>query len=184
MDYPHFYSTFINKDAVLKLFHRVEIPKGRILLTPGEIGNKLYFIDKGLLRTFYYHNGEEITSSLCAENDFLCVPSSFFFQKPSIEYIETLEKSLLFEIDYPTLQRYQQIDHEIGYFYKYTIENFSLYQEEKFKLFRHSTPYQRYCLFLEHYPSLVHRTPVKYLASFLDIACSTASRIRTKLAKG
>ncbi|GGD76179.1 DNA-binding protein [Emticicia aquatilis] len=164
-------------------FKKICIPKKRILLVPDEVNHKIYFIEKGLMRCYYYANGEEITSWLACENNIICSMASFFTQKPSNEYIETLEESIAWEISFESLSKCQETNHDVP------ISNSLLLKEiiEQFDkitmILRHLAPDERYLFMLNNYPNIVHRTPLKYLSSYLGMAPSTTSRIRTTLMK-
>jgi CRP-like cAMP-binding protein len=63
-------SAALQKDLVQTL--KVEtIPKKTILLREGEIFQRMYFIEKGLARAFYFDEGKEHTSWFMKEGDFI-----------------------------------------------------------------------------------------------------------------
>jgi len=62
--------TFINKFTILSeesradltsVLQPMELPKGHNLLRPGAICQYLYYIEKGLTRTYYLKNGKDVT---------------------------------------------------------------------------------------------------------------------------
>lgn len=50
------------KDDIVKninqIAHISNIPKGTLLLVEGQVSDKLYFLCRGMARSFYYDNGE------------------------------------------------------------------------------------------------------------------------------
>ena len=53
----------------------------------------------------------------------------------------------------------------------------SLFFVERLQL----TPKERYQMFLKHYPGLVNRVKLKYIAEFLGISIYTLSRVRGEI---
>ena len=72
--------------------------KGHILLNEGRVCHRLYFLEKGTARTFYYRDGKDITSWIYPEHLPFTSWSSFLSGKPSFEYIEILEDASLHSI--------------------------------------------------------------------------------------
>ena len=58
-----------------------KVIKGEIIVREGKICDQLFFIKKGALRGFHYHNGKEITSWFGFEDDFGTSTYSFVSQK-------------------------------------------------------------------------------------------------------
>ncbi len=76
---------------------RKELPKGDFLFRQGEICQEIYFVEKGLLRNFYYSNsGKEVTAWFFAENSFLTAIDSFFYQNPTRDNCEALEDTVVY----------------------------------------------------------------------------------------
>jgi CRP-like cAMP-binding protein len=73
----------------------------------GEISTYWYFIDSGLVHSFIESGKGIETTWLVAEGEFIASAESFFWQKPSLETIETLEDCILWRISHIDL-RYLQ----------------------------------------------------------------------------
>ena len=50
-----------SREQLLECISVKSIPKGGYILKQGEICKHLYYINKGMVRIFYYKNGKEIT---------------------------------------------------------------------------------------------------------------------------
>jgi CRP-like cAMP-binding protein len=148
------------------------------LLKAGAIGRRLYFIEKGLVRCYYFDNGLEICSKFLKENDIIVSASSFFLQEESREYIQTIEPTTVYSLTYDELQ----------YIYRYYIESniisrvlstkSYLLSEQRSFFIRMRQAADRYKTMMEHHPELINRVPVKYMASYLGMTEETLSRIR------
>ncbi|MEM6700645.1 MAG: cyclic nucleotide-binding domain-containing protein, partial [Bacteroidota bacterium] len=93
------------KELLQTHFQERTVKKGTILLEEGKYCRQLYFIEKGLARTFYYEKGKDISSWFYREGLFLTSWYSFYNQASGFEYIETLEDCKLYAIDYLAYQQ-------------------------------------------------------------------------------
>src|SRR5215211_7078648 len=82
------------KNAFASILRNEAHPKGYVLLKPNSICRRLYFIEQGLTRTFYYKDGKDVTDWLSAENTFAGSMISFLTQMPDVRGVELLEPSV------------------------------------------------------------------------------------------
>jgi signal-transduction protein with cAMP-binding, CBS, and nucleotidyltransferase domain len=106
------------QEALLGLLHKETYPKKTLLFKEGNICDKVYFIEKGVARAFYYKQEQEITAWFMQENDLILSVSCFFKQKPSYESIELLEDTTLYSISYSHLQHMYKRFPEFNLFWK------------------------------------------------------------------
>jgi len=85
---------------VATTLRKVRYSKGNILLQPGDISDKFYFVETGILREFFTWNntGEEHTTQLVTEATFFCSALSFLHGIPSERVLEVLEDCTLITI--------------------------------------------------------------------------------------
>jgi len=74
------------------------VKKGDLLLRMNERCSHLYFIEKGLLRAYYYKDGKEITNWFAQEGEFASSFYSFIAGERSFEEIQALEDCELMEL--------------------------------------------------------------------------------------
>lgn len=80
---------------------RKELSKGNKLFEQGEICQQIYYVEKGLLRIYYYtSSGKEVTAWFFPENSFLTAIDSFFYHKETRDYCEALEDAVVYIISY------------------------------------------------------------------------------------
>jgi CRP/FNR family transcriptional regulator, anaerobic regulatory protein len=159
-------------------------PKGSILLSPGQISKRLYLLDRGIVRSFYYdERGEEMTSWFAAEGEFGAGLESFLRERPSESYLQVIEDCSVWEISYSDLQ--YLVIHSITFckFYLQLLEADIIGTNQHIKSIQASTPEQRYQWFLEGYKHIANRLPVKYIANFLGINKFTLSHLRSGMKK-
>lgn len=78
-------------DWLLKLAFSKKVRKGEFILEAGEICDKLYYIEKGLVRIYRIEGNKEITTWFTKEGDFVTTVNSIHFGQPSKEYFEAIE---------------------------------------------------------------------------------------------
>lgn len=72
--------------------------KGEIVLKAGEVCKAMLFIEKGLLRQFYYKYDKDLTEHIGYENGMIICIESYFKQEPTRLMVETLEPSVVWEL--------------------------------------------------------------------------------------
>jgi len=70
----------------------------RVLLKPGEICKHLYFLENGTIRYFVLKNNEENTTHIINPPFLFTSAHSFMQEVPSIEGIQAMEESYLWQI--------------------------------------------------------------------------------------
>ena len=60
-------------------FDELIIPKGMIMQRLNEFGDRVFFLESGLIRAYYYLDGKDITHSFVDENYFVAPIKSLFF---------------------------------------------------------------------------------------------------------
>jgi CRP-like cAMP-binding protein len=167
-------------DALTKQLKREVVKKKQWLLQPGEVSNKIYFIETGLVRGFYLQQGQEKTVWFMKENDFLISIASFYARKPSDEYIEMLEDGVVWSLTHEQLQMLYREHIEFNYVSRVLTEQYYALSEQRAYRLRTQSAQERYQQLLDEAPEIVARVPLKHLASFVGLTPETVSRIRAK----
>jgi len=85
--------------------HREKFPRKTVLLKKGQVCRKLWFVERGFARAYYFKEDKEVTAWFMGDGDFIISVYCVFQQKPSYEVIELLEDASLISISYDDLQR-------------------------------------------------------------------------------
>jgi len=173
------YSDFLQ---ALKL---IKVPKGKLLLSEGEICDKLWFVKTGLTRGCFIINhcsgkSQEITEWFAMENDFFLAFESFVRQVPSREYIETLEPCQLIYISRKDLYQLYAKHSEICNLGRIIAERFGLLDKERLREMRLHSAQERLNIFHQQSKELFLRVPQKYIASYLGISENYVSKLKAK----
>jgi len=156
------------------------VKKGEFLTRPDEIENHVIFVNKGLLRIFYYHEEKTHTARFFREGTFASCYESFLKRQPSDQGIDVLEDSEVLLIKYDDLQYLYQnypIYERLG---RLVAEDLFVYICEKHKKM-HQTPDEKYLDFMRTQGDLIQRVPLYLIASFMSITPETLSRIRKRM---
>ncbi len=155
-----------------------------ILLRPGEIAKRVYYIKSGFLRGYFTdEDGKEHTTWFVGQGDLMLSVQSFFSQSPSPEYIEVLQDSTLQSINWLELQSYYADFREGNLIGRMFIEKYLILSEQRNHLLRKTAQTKRYQLLLEQYPQIEQLTSLKVIASYLGLRRETLSRIKARLLK-
>ena len=160
------------------------IRKGNLILEPGEVGDRVSFINSGLIRMFHLIDGKEFIHAFFHENCYYSDYESFLSRKPSTRYSEALEDCELIEMNYDDLQHLYATMPECERAGRKVAEELFVMLSNKTSSFMMKTPADRYFEFLEQYPSLPQRVPQYMIASCLGITPEALSRIRNRRRKG
>lgn len=158
----------------------LSVPSKAILLKEGEVAGKLYWIEKGCLRLFFYDEGKEITFQFFFEGDFVASFDSLYQRTPSLFYLESIEPTEVRVIERDDF--YDLIEHSPSLRQRYEeklIDRFHTYQQLFLSRIK-NTPRQRYEELLREHPDIIRRVPQHYIASFLGITSVSLSRIRNR----
>lgn len=162
------------------LFIQKQIPAKTILLEEGEVSKKMFFIEKGSLRTWVNNNGKDITTQFFFEGDSVSSIESFMANKPSLYTIETIEPCIIQTITqkdfHETLKNSPELrDNMVEHLFMRLLKS-----QQIFFSYLKNTPQQRYEELLVLHPEIIQRIPQHYIASYLGITSVSLSRIRNR----
>jgi CRP/FNR family transcriptional regulator, anaerobic regulatory protein len=154
--------------------------KGQLLISQGKVCRDIFVIEQGFARSFYLHDGKDVTAWFAAENDILISMCSFLSGRPSYESVELLEPSVLWCIPYDCIENLYDTSMEFNVVSRQLIEYYYLELEEHTMSLQFQTTKERYAQFLEKQPHVFQRTSLGHIASYLGMTQENLSRIRGK----
>jgi len=172
------------RDYVISLLKPKKLRRRQYIVQAGDPCKYECFINKGCLRQYYVDEvGQEHVIMFAEEGWWISDMFGLVTGNAALTNVEALEDSELLLVDknafdklllqYPVFERFFRIKLQRAFIahQKRLIENMSLPAD------------QRYCNFVERYPSFDQRLPLKQIASFLGITPESLSRIRSQRAK-
>lgn len=163
-----------------EILHYREIKKKEYLLKEGQVSEHIYFIEKGLLRSFYSKGKNEVTAWFMKENDVIVSVKSFFTQQPGYENIQAIEDSCLHYIHYNDLQKLYEDFVEFNIIGRLITIKYYIASEDRLFSIRKQKATKRYNYLLETQPEIIQRAPRSYIATYLGISLETLSRLSHK----
>ncbi|MEM7373745.1 MAG: Crp/Fnr family transcriptional regulator [Bacteroidota bacterium] len=156
---------------------------GAFLMQEGSQNHTVYFIRKGLIRTFIVNEkGDEITTSLRWENQMYANSDVILFGQASRYDVQALEATDTLSLDYDTLQSIVERHPKLEKNRKFILQDIlkqTIKHSESFILY---SPEERYLNFVKNNPEILNRVPGKYIANILGITPVSLSRIRKRIA--
>ncbi len=160
---------------------QLSIVKNQAIVESGNRCHDLFFVEKGLLRGYYFHEGKEITNWFGLEGEFSTCFYSFIACKPSFETMQVIEDCKLTQLSHAALQNLYVKFPETERLGRIITENYYVKLEERLLSLQFKTAKERYLHFIKTKPSLLQRTSLGQIASYLGITQETLSRIRAEL---
>jgi CRP-like cAMP-binding protein len=159
---------------------RKEYKAGTTLLRAGDVCKKLYFVEEGLLRFFILKGGVDVSKFFTVAPYCFTSQKSFTDDIPSADSIETLEDSVIWEMNKTDAFDLLRLA-SWNSFVRMLIQEVQFNTEQLLEALQNETAEDRYLKMLESGDPLLNRIPLKHIASFLGIAPQSLSRIRKKM---
>lgn len=168
-------------DDIMKYAVVKDYKKGEFILRSDKISNFTSWILKGLIRSYYLKDGEEITTKFLWEGASVTSIYSYYKRKPGNENIVTIEDTILASMHYDHMQYLYKTYPEFNTIGRVITEQYLYMWEIEVYNLRKQKAEDRYKFILKHFPHLLQRVPLKYLATYLSVNLETLSRIRAKV---
>ena len=174
------YSTMTHDE--LDILESILVPrkytKGEMILRDGEICEDIYYIERGLIRQFYYKNDKELTEHIGADGEiFMCI-ESLFKEEPTYLQVEALETTQVYCLPKQKLENVALHNVNIQILYRKILEESLIISQIHADLVRFETAQNRYVRLCKMKPQVVLRAPLVYIASYLQMTPETLSRVR------
>jgi CRP-like cAMP-binding protein len=168
------------KSELEKRLKHIVFKKGETVLNANRVCTESYFINKGILRTYFLKDGKEISEYFCGIDEWVNSPKSFMQRKKDIYYIDAIENTEAYVINvndlvylfdnFPEMERYARLS--MGSVFGHLMERITS--------MRFTSAKERYNHFQRTYSDIYHRIPLGMVASYLGITQETLSRIRAE----
>ena len=174
------YSTMTHDE--LDILESIIVPqkyaKGEMILKEGDICRQFLYIDKGLVRQFYFKHGKEVTEHLGQEHTIVMCIESLFKEEPTKLQVEALEPTTVYALPKADLERVAMHNVNIQILYRKMLEESLIVSQIHADLVRFETAQDRYKKLCKLCPQVVLRAPLVFIASYLQMTPETLSRVR------
>lgn len=171
----------VSNEAMAALTQCLEMhtfPAKTVIVKAGRFDRNVYFIERGITRSFILHNGREITTWFSQEGDATCGSWDLFRHKAGVEYVETLEYTVAYSVAIEQLDMLYRSHIDIANWMR-VLQQENFLQLQEIHISRLNMPAkERYEQFIKKFPDVFKRVNLGYIASFLGITPQSLSRIR------
>ena len=164
--------------ALCKCLEPCRFPKHALLVREGCYTHHAYFIERGMTRSYWIVDGEEITTSFTIEGSIVFSMDELYYNRPSEEFVEAIEDVEAYSIAIDDLLRLFNTNIELANWGRIIHQNEyrRLHRSHKERLTLPAR--ERYEEFCRQFPEVCSRANLGYIASYLGITPSTLSRLR------
>lgn len=153
--------------------------KGERILDEGDVCRGMLYIEKGMIRQFYFKYDKDLTEHIGYEGGMIMCLESLLKQELTRLMIEALEPTIGWEINKLEMDALASKSTEIALLYRKFFE-FSLIESQiKADTLRFEPAHERYNKLLQLHPEILKRAPLVYVASLLQMTPETLSRVRS-----
>ena len=174
------YSTMTHEE--LDLLESILVPmkfaKNEMILKEGDICENIYYVDKGLVRQFYFKNRKEVTEHLGVDRSIIMCIESLFREVPTHLQIEALEPTTVYAMPKKKLEEVALHNVNIQILYRKILEESLILSQVHADLVRFETAQDRYKKLCKLNPQVVLRAPLVFVANYLQMTPETLSRVR------
>lgn len=161
-----------------------KIPKGTIILSPGEFCKVGYKVISGCLKSYVINSaGKEHIIQFAPEGWFISDMESYTYNTKSKIFIDAVENSEIVILSSDLFPKFNEMEHEMLVDVSMKLRNNLIATKNRLISLLSSTSEERYNEFTKTYPQLVQRLPQKLIASYLGMTPEHLSYIRRKQTK-
>jgi|HigsolmetaAR202D_1030399.scaffolds.fasta_scaffold18416_2 cAMP-binding proteins - catabolite gene activator and regulatory subunit of cAMP-dependent protein kinases len=162
----------------IHLFKRQEVAAKTLLLKEGEVSKRAFYIEKGCIRSWFNHDGKDITFQFFFEGQGVSSIESFITNEPSLFNVESIEPCIIHSISKKDFEYILAHSPIIKKEVEQQILQRLFYYQKLFLSRIKNNPENRYKELLEQHPQILERVPLHHIASYLGITPVSLSRIR------
>ena len=164
-------------EALSEILVPFKYSKGDVVLPEGETCRHMYFVERGMVRQYYYKGGRDVTEHFSYEGRIVICIESFLKQEPSRLIVEA-SMPTLYGIPYDDLQELADENKEIELLFRKIMEHALISSQVYADSQRFENATERYLRLLNTKPEILLRAPMLHVASYLQMSPETLSRVR------
>ncbi len=170
-------------EAFTGIFKPITIKKLDHLFLEGELVSSIFYINDGVMRSYYNKENDEVTSHFFFGPTIFSDLISVRGQLPTKMNVQALKNCNCLVADFNDLDilidKYPTIE---SVFFKF-LEHLYLFGVTRQHSFIFDTPQERYMKLFGERPKVIAEIPQRYISSYLGIKPETLSRIKARIFK-
>lgn len=165
-------------ESICSKFKFREYAKNEYLLRPGQIADRLFYIEKGNIVLGNELNDQSVTRHMVTENEFITCLESYSRQTISTEFLKATELTWVYSIFKKDFDAVLENFPAVQKFYNQIIFDTLLKCQHRIKDLISLDAKAYYELISQNNPDLLQKMPLYDLASFMGIEPQSLSRLR------
>jgi CRP-like cAMP-binding protein len=171
------------KDQLVSIIKTTRVRKRQFIDQPGYTSKYRNYVLSGAFRSYFIDNdGKDHTVQIAVEDWFVSDFYSYITQTPATLFVEALEDSVLFQMQYEDIEGLCSEIHGLSEYFRITTERAFAFSRKRALSNLSMTAEERYLDLLNSYPGIVNRVPQKVIASYLGMSQEFLSKIRSRIA--
>lgn len=167
------------EDLLERSFRKRTLSKGDFLFMEGSICKQLFFVKKGIVRSFYWNgNGRDITSNFSIEGQIVCALDSVNEHKATIYSAMALENCTVYSLGYGRLVHLMKEHDELGHLAFHLLYEMTKHLANDIVDTRCLSAKKRYDALIHKWPDIFERASIVHISSYIGIAPETLSRLK------
>lgn len=178
------YSTMAHDelDILESILVPMKFARGEKVVESGDVSDAIYYVERGMVREFYFKNNKSVTEYLAADGTIVMSIESLFREEPSKLVIEALESTLVYALPKKRLEEVALHNVNIQILYRKILEESLIISQRRADLLRFESAKDRYLKLCKLNPKVIMKAPLVYVASYLQMTPETLSRVRSAVA--
>lgn len=178
------YSTMTHDelDILESILVPMKFARGEKVVESGDVSDAIYYVERGMVREFYFKNNKSVTEYLAADGTIIMSIESLFREEPSKLVIEALEPTLVYALPKKRLEEVALHNVNIQILYRKILEESLIISQRRADLLRFESAKDRYLKLCKLNPKVIMKAPLVYVASYLQMTPETLSRVRSAVA--
>ena len=178
------YSTMAHDelDILESILVPMKFARGEKVVESGDVSDAIYYVERGMVREFYFKNNKSVTEYLAADGTIVMSIESLFREEPSKLVIEALEPTLVYALPKKRLEEVALHNVNIQILYRKILEESLIISQRRADLLRFESAKDRYLKLCKLNPKVIMKAPLVYVASYLQMTPETLSLVLSAVA--
>ena len=168
-------------NAFVNILQPQKLLRGHQLVSEGDVCNAMYFVVRGMVLQYYMKNNAMVTEHISHEGDMVICIESFFMREPSKIVATMIEPGIVYGIPREDMEMIASHSYELCRLIFAFYQRSLIVSQRKADVLRFETAKERYIRTLKENPEIIRRAPLHHVASFLQMAPETLSRVRAQV---
>lgn len=172
--------TDIAADDLLQKITKKHFKKGEVINREGQVCRYLFYIEKGLVKHYFYHKDKVFILRFFSEGNMFTVLESFFNHTPSNLITVALEDTITYRLHIHDLEELCKRHHSFETFFRTFLSAGAVSMVQRTKEMLETNTTELYNNFVKKNGTLMQRISLGDVASYLGVSQVSISRIRSK----